>query len=169
MRLRMLLNGMTSRSRGTLGARGGGGGAAVIAGAGAGGGGGVGVATGVAATDGAAFGAVGAAAASPSDSVITASRAPIGTVSPSATRISTTSPATGEGTSASTLSVDTSSSASSTATRSPTCLHHRKTVPSVTVSPSCGIVMSTACEPTLIPLFRIWKSRVVELARQRYL
>src|SRR5579884_3453915 len=33
---------------------------------------------------------------------------------------------------------------SSGATWSPTCFSHRVTVPSVTVSPSCGMVMSTA-------------------------
>ena len=47
-----------------------------------------------------------------------------------------------DGTSESTLSVDTSNSTSSSSTRSPTCLAHRVIVPSVTVSPSCGIVMS---------------------------
>ena len=48
-------------------------------------------------------------------------------------------PATGDGISVSTLSVDTSSSGSSTSTRSPTCLSQRVTVPSVTLSPSSGI------------------------------
>ena len=116
------------------------------------GGGGAGAtgATGAAGAIGGAGAAGAGRAGSPTDSVITARRAPIGTVSPSATRISTISPATGDGTSASTLSVDTSSSGSSTPIRSPTCLHHRSTVPSVTVSPSCGIVMSTAGEPTLV-------------------
>ena len=48
-------------------------------------------------------------------------------------------PATGEGISVSTLSVDTSRSASSTATLSPTLFNHRVTVPSVTLSPRAGI------------------------------
>ena len=48
-------------------------------------------------------------------------------------------PATGEGISVSTLSVDTSRSASSTATLSPTFFNHRVTVPSVTLSPRAGI------------------------------
>jgi hypothetical protein len=48
-------------------------------------------------------------------------------------------PPTGEGISVSTLSVDTSSSGSSTSTDSPSRLSHRVTVPSVTLSPSAGI------------------------------
>ena len=71
---------------------------------------------------------------------MTARSAPTGTVSSSPTRISCTAPATGDGISVSTLSVETSSSGSSTATLSPTCLSHRVTVPSVTLSPSAGMV-----------------------------
>ena len=48
-------------------------------------------------------------------------------------------PATGEGISVSTLSVETSSKASSTATESPTFFSQRVTVPSETDSPSAGI------------------------------
>ena len=73
---------------------------------------------------------------------ITASLVPTETVSPSGTRISVTVPLTGEGTSESTLSVETSNRTSSSATASPTRLCHFVIVPSVTVSPSCGIVMS---------------------------
>ena len=62
-----------------------------------------------------------------------------GTVSPSRTRISVTTPALGEGISTSTLSVDISKSGSSRSTVSPTCLFHRMIVPSVIDSPSCGI------------------------------
>ena len=47
-------------------------------------------------------------------------------------------PATGEGISVSTLSVETSRSGSSTSTLSPTFLSQRVTVPSVTLSPSAG-------------------------------
>ena len=47
-------------------------------------------------------------------------------------------PATGDGISVSTLSVETSSSGSSTSTRSPTFFSQRVTVPSVTLSPSAG-------------------------------
>ena len=71
-----------------------------------------------------------------------ASTTPTSTVSPSGTRISDSTPVTGDGTSESTLSVDTSNSGSSSATCSPTCLNHLVIVPSVTVSPSCGIWMS---------------------------
>ena len=48
-------------------------------------------------------------------------------------------PATGEGISVSTLSVETSSKASSTATESPTFFSQRVTVPSETDSPRAGI------------------------------
>ena len=51
-------------------------------------------------------------------------------------------PDTGDGTSVSTLSVDTSNNGSSALTLSPTALNHCVIVPSVTVSPSCGSVTS---------------------------
>ena len=76
--------------------------------------------------------ATGAADASPT----TAMTVPTGTVSPSATRISVRTPEIGDGTSVSTLSVETSKSGSSSATVSPTFLNHFVMVPSVTVSPS---------------------------------
>src|SRR5581483_7069250 len=117
------------------GAAGGRGGAAGcgVGGATAGGGGGVAAAGGGAGCGGAAGGAIsvaGAASASgavepaPSGgaSLITASTAPTSTVSPSGTRISARYPDTGDGTSESTLSVETSKSTSSSATASPTCL-----------------------------------------------
>ena len=66
------------------------------------------------------------------------------TVSSSATSIDSRMPATGEGISVSTLSVETSSSGSSAATGSPTDLSQRVTVPSVTLSPSAGSVTSVA-------------------------
>ena len=75
---------------------------------------------------------------------------PTSTVSPSGTRISWSTPAAGDGTSESTLSVETSNSGSSTSTRSPTALNHCVIVPSVTVSPSCGI--STSAMAALLPL-----------------
>ncbi len=71
---------------------------------------------------------------------MTASSAPISTVSSSETFTSSRVPATGEGISVSTLSVEISSSGSSTATSSPTSLSQRVTVPSVTDSPSSGRV-----------------------------
>ena len=52
-------------------------------------------------------------------------------------------PDAGEGISVSTLSVDTSRSGSSTSTRSPSFFSQRVTVPSVTLSPSCGIDTET--------------------------
>jgi hypothetical protein len=58
------------------------------------------------------------------------------------TLISAMKPAVGDGTSVSTLSVETSNSGSSTATGSPTFLNHLVIVPSVTVSPSWGMVTS---------------------------
>ena len=94
-------------------------------------------ATGTGATTGAGCDA-GAELAAPT----TAITVPTETVSPSLTRISVRVPATGDGTSVSTLSVETSNNGSSAATASPTFLNQRVIVPSVTVSPSCGSVMS---------------------------
>ncbi len=71
------------------------------------------------------------------------STAPTATVSSGSTRISAMVPATGEGTSVSTLSVETSTIVSSTAMESPTALCHSRTVPSVTDSPICGKATST--------------------------
>ena len=81
--------------------------------------------------------------------------APTGTVSPSGTRISMSTPATGDGTSVSTLSVDTSNNGSSAATVSPTFLNHRVMVPSVTVSPNCGSVTSAIVIPLDSQAFRL--------------
>ena len=116
-------------------------GATGATGAGAGGGGG---GAGTSTTTGAGAGAgVGAGAgAAPSAAPTTAMIAPTGTVSPSWARISSNTPLLGAGTSVSTLSVDTSNNGSSTVTASPTFLNQRVIVPSVTVSPSCGNVMS---------------------------
>ena len=82
---------------------------------------------------------------------MTASSAPTSTVSSSWTLISRSLPATGEGISVSTLSVETSSSGSSTATSSPTCLSQRVTVPSVTDSPSAGRVTDVPEPPPDVP------------------
>src|SRR5690625_4262862 len=70
--------------------------------------------------------------------------APTSMVSSSSARISTRVPATGDGISVSTLSVETSSSGSSTSTVSPTDFSHWVMVPSVTDSPSSGISTSVA-------------------------
>jgi hypothetical protein len=74
------------------------------------------------------------------ESPITAIGVPTSTVSPATTRISVTTPDAGDGISVSTLSVEISTSTSSSATVSPMFLAHERMVPSVTVSPSCGIV-----------------------------
>jgi hypothetical protein len=52
-------------------------------------------------------------------------------------------PDAGDGISVSTLSVDTSRSGSSASTRSPSFFSQRVTVPSVTLSPSWGMVTAT--------------------------
>src|ERR1700722_17074331 len=78
---------------------------------------------------------------------MTARVTPTSTVSPSSTRMAVRTPPAGDGTSESTLSVDTSNSGSSRATWSPTALYHLVMVPSVTVSPSCGMVTSGNVEP----------------------
>jgi hypothetical protein len=74
------------------------------------------------------------------DSPMTAIGVPTSTVSPSGTRISVITPDAGDGISVSTLSVEISTNTSSSTTESPMFLAHERMVPSVTVSPSCGIV-----------------------------
>ena len=95
-------------------------------------------------TTGVGSGVVGAAAGAALGSPMRTMTAPTSTVSSSSCRISTMVPATGEGTSVSTLSVETSRRASSTSTVSPTCLSQRVMVPSVTDSPSSGMTTSVA-------------------------
>ncbi len=90
-----------------------------------------------AAAAGAAF--AGAAAALPAPPPMTATTVLIVTVLPSSTLISVRVPATGEGISASTLSVDISKIGSSRWTVSPTFFSHLVMVPSVMDSPICGI------------------------------
>ena len=96
---------------------------------------------------GAAAGAAGAPAAPP----ITATTVLIWTVLPAGTLISVSVPETGEGISASTLSVEISKIGSSRSTLSPTCLSQRVTVPSVTLSPSAGILNSIMSRAPLEP------------------
>src|SRR5664280_2646863 len=79
---------------------------------------------------------------------MTARVTPTSTVSPSSTRMEVSTPAAGDGTSESTLSVDTSNRGSSLATVSPTAFSHLVMVPSVTVSPSWGIVTSGKVQPS---------------------
>ncbi len=77
---------------------------------------------------------------SPAPAAISASTEPTCTVSPSAKWIATMVPLAGAGTSASTLSVETSTRISSASMVSPTCLCHSRMVPSVTDSPMAGKV-----------------------------
>jgi len=91
-------------------------------------------------TAGADSGAAGAVAGASFGSPITASTAPTGAVSSTSTLISRSTPATGDGISVSTLSVETSRRGSSAATVSPTFLSQRETVPSETDSPRAGRV-----------------------------
>ena len=71
-----------------------------------------------------------------------ASTVPTGTVSPALTRMLSIFPSYGLGISESTLSVDTSKRGSSNATSSPTAFSQLPIVPSVTDSPSLGMVTS---------------------------
>src|SRR6266446_785170 len=84
-------------------------------------------------------GCEGVTAAAEPAAPITATTLLTGTVSPSFARISVTTPATGDGISASTLSVEISKSGSSRSTDSPTFLIQRTIVPSAIDSPICGM------------------------------
>ncbi len=85
----------------------------------------------------------GAPTGAPSPSAaITPTTVWMATVVPGATRISLSTPAAGEGISASTLSVEISNRGSSRSTRSPTFLNHFVTVPSAIDSPICGMMTS---------------------------
>ena len=91
---------------------------------------------------GAAAGA-GVAAGALSAAPMTASSAPTRTVSSSCALIESRTPDAGAGISVSTLSVEISSSGSSATTVSPTFFSQRVIVPSVTLSPSWGMVTET--------------------------
>ena len=93
---------------------------------------------------GSSFSAGAACSGAALPSPMRAMTAPTSTVSSSSARISTRVPATGDGISVSTLSVETSRSGSSTSTVSPTDFSHWVMVPSVTDSPSSGIATSVA-------------------------
>src|SRR3954447_15401461 len=84
-----------------------------------------------------------AAGAGASPDSISHSSWPTSIVSPSAAWTFTTVPAVGDGTSASTLSVEISTRTSSRSTGSPSFLCHSRTVPSVTDSPIAGMVTCT--------------------------
>ena len=79
--------------------------------------------------------------------VISASGWPTATTSSGCTRSFVIVPAAGAGTSASTLSVETSMTVSPSSTESPSCLCHSRMVPSVTDSPISGMVICTASPP----------------------
>src|SRR5215470_3335085 len=85
----------------------------------------------------------GVAAAAPAVSM-TPTMVWMGTVWPSPTLISFSTPAEGDGISASTLSVEISNSGSSLSTLSPGFLSHLVIVPSKMLSPIWGITISTA-------------------------
>src|SRR6185312_16237662 len=80
--------------------------------------------------------------AAPALPAITATAVPTGTVWPAGTRISASTPASVASIAMATLSVSISNSLSPIATASPTDLNQLLTVPSATVSPSCGIKTS---------------------------
>ena len=75
---------------------------------------------------------------------------PTSTVVPSETRSFSILPATGEGNSALTLSVSTSARGSSNSISSPSAFSQRVMVPSVTLSPSWGMV---TVSPPLLPCY----------------
>ena len=94
-----------------------------------------------------------------------ASTAPALTVAPAATRISSRTPSAGAGTSVSILSVEISSSASFFATRSPAPFSQRATVPSTTLSPSCGILTIVDIGPSLaIPNLHVSPRQVWQMS-----
>src|SRR4051812_30362172 len=74
---------------------------------------------------------------------ISARTVPTSTVTPGSTRSSATRPVAGDGTSTSTLSVDTSQIGSSASIQSPGRLRHSMIVPSATETPIWGMVTST--------------------------
>src|SRR5438067_3889801 len=93
---------------------------------------------------------VGAEAFSPSlaDSSITAISAPTSTVSSCPARIFVTTPDAGDGSSVSILSVEISTSGSSSLTYSPSCFSQRMIVPSTTLSPIFGSVTEVVTKPS---------------------
>ncbi len=97
-------------------------------------------------------GASGGGTAADIEVSIRAIGASTGTVSPSFARISTITPAAGEGISASTLSEEISTSGWSLATMSPALTSHLATTPSITLSPSWGMTTSTRICLTPFPL-----------------
>ena len=116
-------------------------------GAGAAGGGGGGAAEAGAGAGGAGAAAAGAAAGAPAPSLILPTTVLMPTVVPSCTRISPSVPATGDGISVSTLSVEISNSGSSRSTLSPGFFNHFVKVPSTMLSPIWGMMTSIINSP----------------------
>ena len=132
------------------GAAGAGGGAGFASAFGAGGGSGAfGAAGGGAAGAGAGGAGDGAEAAAVPASPMTATTVLMATVWPSATLISVSVPATGEGISASTLSVEISKIGSSRLMVSPTFFSHLVMVPSAMDSPICGMMTGVDMKSSL--------------------
>src|SRR5215211_1720369 len=99
----------------------------------------------------ATFSCGGASAAGESPATATSTiSVPTLTVEPSETRNFSILPATGDGSSALTLSVSTSARGSSISTSSPSALSQRVMVPSLPLSPRCGIVTGFATIPPLV-------------------
>ncbi len=116
----------------------------------AGGGGAAAATTGAATAAGAASAAAaGAASAASPASAMTPMTVSTATVVPGPCTILPSRPLAGAGTSASTLSVEISSSGSSLTTSSPSALNQRTIVPSVIDSPICGIrTLTGMCTPS---------------------
>ena len=91
--------------------------------------------------------AAGAAAGAPAPSLIRATTVLIPTVLPSSIRTSASTPATGDGISVSTLSVEISNRGSSRPTVSPGFFSHLVSVPSTILSPIWGITTSIIRSP----------------------
>ena len=83
---------------------------------------------------------------------ISASGAPTGTSSSTDTRSLVMTPAVGAGTSASTLSVEISTTVSPSLTKSPSATCHSSTIPSVTDSPISGISICTVAVCAIVGL-----------------
>src|SRR3954469_7197659 len=155
---------------------GGGGGGAACVGGGAASAGAAVPAAALSSAAGAAWGADAPLPLAPEPSSISIPAVPTGTVAPSATKSFVTVPATGDGTSVSTLSVEISNNGSSALTSSPSALSHFKIVPSTIVSPSCGIWIdvTTASSPRGQTVDRgldvgdLRQERVLERGRERH-
>src|SRR6185369_4174286 len=119
-----------------------------------------------AAADGVGAASVGASTDSPA-APIRPTTLSTATVSPSLTLICSSTPAAGDGISASTLSVEISNSGSSRSTASPTFLIQRTIVPSAIDSPIWGIVTGVGIQKA--PGFRLPASGLTDESRRHEL